>query len=98
MATDLSLQNIKRMPIVGKEFTPEAVKFIKDNLHRVSHLSQDFVEILDSILAETNAFFALFDHEVRVNLYKKSKLVTFFGKDVVIEPDQDKSESVYIIL
>ena len=56
------------------------------------------VDKLDCIISETNAFFALFDHEVRVNLYKRSKLVTFFGKGEVIEPDQESSESVYIIL
>jgi hypothetical protein len=72
MNSDLSLQNVKTMPIVGKEFTPESIKFVKDNLHRISHLSQEFVEVMDSILSETNAFFALFDHEVRVNLYKRS--------------------------
>jgi hypothetical protein len=35
---------------------------------------------------------------MRFNLYKSAVVVTFYGKDVIIEPDAEDASSVYIVL
>ena len=53
---------------------------------------------LDDILMKHNRFFSLFDRLMRFNLYKNATVVTFYGKDVIIEADAEESSSVYIVL
>jgi len=53
---------------------------------------------VDATLLTYNRFFSLFDRLMRFNLYKRASVVTFYGKDVVIEADAEDANSVYVVL